>query len=128
MGRALRRYSYELNDENLFNVEYADVLGVPFDFTAQPVVVKPQPPKRLLHVTAVRPDRDACEISFPRVAGYRVELPKDELSAHFTNDSVLTLTPELVGPTRTRVEGIVGEGYDLKSDYDKDMRRGNTGI
>ncbi|MCB2140278.1 MAG: hypothetical protein KDE17_14660 [Rhodobacteraceae bacterium] len=28
IGRALRRQSYELNDEGLFNVEYADVLGM----------------------------------------------------------------------------------------------------
>jgi len=33
IGRAARQ-SYDLNDENLFNVEYADVLGIPFDFTA----------------------------------------------------------------------------------------------
>ena len=37
IGRALRRQSYELNDENKFNVEYADVLGIPFDFNAKPV-------------------------------------------------------------------------------------------
>jgi hypothetical protein len=36
IGRALRRQSYDLNEEGLFNVEYADVLGVPFDFTAKP--------------------------------------------------------------------------------------------
>lgn len=29
IGRALRRQSYELNEEGLFNVEYADVLGIP---------------------------------------------------------------------------------------------------
>lgn len=29
-----------MNDDALFEVEYADVLGVPFDFTANPVVVK----------------------------------------------------------------------------------------
>ncbi len=32
IGRALRRQSYDLNEEGLFNVEYADVLGIPFDF------------------------------------------------------------------------------------------------
>jgi type III restriction enzyme len=36
VGRALRRQSYELNARGLFNVEYADVFGVPFDFTAKP--------------------------------------------------------------------------------------------
>ncbi len=33
VGRGLRRYSYELNDGDLFNVEYADIMGIPFDFT-----------------------------------------------------------------------------------------------
>ena len=38
VGRGLRRQSYELNEEGLFDVEYADILGIPFDFTAKPVV------------------------------------------------------------------------------------------
>ena len=46
IGRALRRQSYELNEDGKFNVEYADVLGIPFDFTAKPVVVKPTPPRK----------------------------------------------------------------------------------
>lgn len=37
VGRALRRQSYDLNEDGLFNVEYADVLGIPFDSTAKPV-------------------------------------------------------------------------------------------
>ena len=41
VGRALRRQSYDLNEHGVFNVEYADVLGIPFDFTAKPVVVPP---------------------------------------------------------------------------------------
>ena len=41
IGRALRRQSYDLNDDGLFNVEYADVLGIPFDFNAKPVVAPP---------------------------------------------------------------------------------------
>ena len=45
IGRALRRQSYELNEEGLFDVEYADILGIPFDFTAKPVVAKPQKPR-----------------------------------------------------------------------------------
>ena len=113
VGRALRRQSYDLNDEGLFDVEYADVLGVPFDFTAKPVVVEPKPPRETVTVTAVSPDRDACEIRFPRVQGYRVELPDEHLDAKFDDDSTLVLTPELVGPSITRNEGIIGEGVDL---------------
>jgi type III restriction enzyme len=48
VGRALRRQSYDLNEEGLFNVEYADVLGIPFDFTAVPVIPAPQKPRQPL--------------------------------------------------------------------------------
>lgn len=113
IGRALRRQSYDLNDENLFNVEYADVLGIPFDFNAKPVVAPPQPPCETIPVHAVRPERDALEIRFPRVKGYRTELPEDRLTATFNEDSVLLLTPDLVGATETRVSGIIGEAVDL---------------
>jgi type III restriction enzyme len=123
IGRALRRQSYDLNEENLFNVEYADVLGIPFDFTAKPVVAPPQPPRETIQVKAVRPDRDPLEIRFPRVAGYRVELPEERLTAQFNEDSVLELTPDLVGPSVTRNEGIIGEGVDLNLIHTGGLRR-----
>jgi type III restriction enzyme len=88
-----------LNEQDLFNVEYADVLGIPFDFNAKPVVAPPQPPRETIQVKAVRPDRDELEIRFPRVAGYRVELPSERLEAEFNDDSILELTPDLVGPS-----------------------------
>ena len=112
IGRALRRQSYELNEAGLFNVEYADVFGVPFDFAAKPVVVKPTPPRPTVQVRAI-PERERLEIRFPRVQGYRVELPQDGLTAQFTADSILELTPELVGPTITQNRGIIGQGIDL---------------
>jgi type III restriction enzyme len=123
IGRALRRQSYDLNEQGLFNVEYADVLGVPFDFTAKPVVAPPQKPRETIQVRAVRPERDALEIRFPRVLGYRVELPEERLSAQFNEDSVLELTPELVGPSITRNEGIIGQGVELSLDHLGDLRR-----
>jgi len=122
IGRALRRQSYDLNAENLFDVEYADVLGIPFDFTAQPVPAKPTKPRATLQVRAVRPDRDALEITFPRVQGYRVELPAERLTAQFNTESVLTLTPDLVGPSITRNSGIIGEGVDLNLIHTRELR------
>jgi type III restriction enzyme len=123
IGRALRRQSYDLNEEERFNVEYADVLGIPFDFTAQPVISKPVPPRETVQVHAVKPDRDELEIIFPRVEGYRVELPDEKLTAIFTEDSVLELTPKLVGPSITKNQGIIGEGVDLTVKHLEDMRR-----
>ena len=122
IGRALRRQSYELNEEGLFNVEYADVLGIPFDFTAKPVIAPPQKPRETIQVKAVRPDRDALEIRFPRVQGYRAELPNERLTAEFNDDSVLELTPDLVGATETRNSGIIGETVDLNLVHTGDVR------
>lgn len=122
IGRALRRQSYQLNEEGLFNTEYADVFGIPFDFTAKPVIAPPQPPRDTVQVKAVRPDRDALEIRFPRVEGYRVELPEERLTADFNDDSILELSPDLVGPSITRNSGIIGEGVDMSLDHLGDMR------
>ncbi len=122
IGRALRRQSYDLNEEDLFNVEYADVLGIPFDFTAKPVIAPPQPPRDTIQVKAIRPDRDHLEIRFPHVGGYRVELPKDRLTAEFNDDSVLELTPDIVGPSITKNAGIIGEDVDLSLEHLKGMR------
>ena len=123
IGRALRRQSYDLNEDDLFNVEYADVLGIPFDFTAKPVVAPPQPPRDTVQVKAVRPERDHLEIRFPRVEGYRVELPEERLTAEFNDDSILELTPDLVGPSVTKVAGIIGQDVDLNLIHTGDMRR-----
>jgi type III restriction enzyme len=122
IGRALRRQSYDLNEEELFNVEYADIFGIPFDFTAKPVVAPPQPPRETVQVKAVRPERDALEIRFPRVEGYRVELPEERLTADFNEDSILELSPDIVGPSVTRDSGIIGEGVDLSLEHLGDMR------
>jgi len=123
IGRALRRYSYELNDDNKFDVEYADVLGIPFDFTAKPVIAKSKPPKNTTHVKAISPDRDDLEIKFPRVEGYRVELPEERLAAVFTQDSVLEINPDLVGATITQNSGIVGESVELNVKHLDGMRQ-----
>ncbi len=74
-------------------------------------------------VRAIAPERDAGEIRFPRVEGYRVELPEERLTAKFGSDATLELTPDLVGPSITRNEGIIGEGVDLSLVHTGDLRR-----
>jgi type III restriction enzyme len=123
IGRALRRQSYDLNERGVMNVEYADILGIPFDFTAKPVIAPPQPPRETVQVRAMRPERDALEIRFPRIRGYRVELPEERLAAKFNDDSILELTPELVGPSITRNAGIIGQEVDLSLQHLEDVRK-----
>ena len=121
IGRALRRQSYELGEDGRFPVEYADVLGIPFDFTAKPTVSKPAAPRETVQVRALA-ERAALALNFPRVQGYRVELPVDRLTAEFTEDSTLVLTPDDVGPSHTLNAGIVGESVDLSLEHLKQMR------
>lgn len=123
IGRALRRQSYEINSStNLFDVEYADVFGIPFDFTAKAVKSSPQLPLETVQVKAISPERDHLEIIFPNVGGYRVELPRENVSAQFNEDSVMELTPEMVGPTKVENRGILGEGTQLSLERLKEAR------
>jgi type III restriction enzyme len=112
VGRGLRRQSYELNDEGLFDVEYADIMGIPFDFARSPQKVEPRPPKPITRVHAIA-ERSDLEIRFPRVSGYRRELPSERLEAQFDEDSRLVITPEDIGPTSVTMEGIVGAGVTI---------------
>jgi type III restriction enzyme len=123
IGRALRRQSYDVKEDGLLNVEYADIFGIPFDFTSQPEIPPPPPsPRETVQVKAISPDRDHLEIRFPRVEGYRVELPEDRLSASFSDDSILELSPDLVGPSITQNAGIIGETADMNLAHLGDMR------
>lgn len=111
VGRGLRRVSYTPGGDGRLLPEYADVLGVPFDFTQSPSPAKITPPPRMTRVRALT-ERAACEIRFPNISGYRVAYPPGPLVANFTDDSKLTVTPDDI-PTTTDVEPIVGEGIEL---------------
>ncbi len=71
IGRALRRQSYDLNEDDLFNVEYADVFGIPFDFTAKPVVAPPQP-EFIADVIDMGNQKSADGMSGGPIFGYRM--------------------------------------------------------
>lgn len=108
VGRGLRRISYELNSEGRFDPEYAEVYGVPFSFIPAAGTAKdPQPPKPVHRVRAME-ERAAAEITFPRLIGYRYNVPTEKLTATFTGSSKLVITPEEV-PTRVEVAPIAGE-------------------
>jgi type III restriction enzyme len=72
VGRGLRRSSYETGDDGRLTEEVAKVFGVPFQvipLKANPRGPRPPAPKRH-HVHAL-PGREAFQITFPRVEGYR---------------------------------------------------------
>ena len=108
VGRALRRTSYATNAEGRFDPEYAEVYGVPFSFI--PCSGASAEPKTGTKPTRVRAleGRIACEITFPRLLGYRYELAGERLTATFTPASNLALSTADI-PTRTENAPIVGE-------------------
>jgi type III restriction enzyme len=67
IGRGLRRVSYELNDQKLFDPEYVTVFGIPFSFLpveGDSTSKSPEKPKILIESV---PERKHLEISFPNV-------------------------------------------------------------
>ena len=120
VGRALRRVNYQPDEHGFLRPEYADVLGVPFDFTPDATVAPPIAPPKTTRVRA-QPDRADCEIRFPNVAGYRVAYPAGPLTATFTADSKLQVTPDDI-PTTAMNEPIVGEGITLTIENYADQR------
>ncbi len=120
VGRGLRRMSYSAGKRTVslaggqepefdaFPVEYAEVYGVPFSFI--PSAGSGPEPKPGPIPTRVRAldDRAGCEITFPRIDGYRYDLPAERLEAKFTADSRKILTTADL-PTKVENAPIVGE-------------------
>jgi type III restriction enzyme len=122
VGRALRRMSYAANENGHFDPEYAEVYGVPFSFIpCSGATVDPKPTKLPTRVRALE-NRIACEITLPRLLGYRYDIAGERLSATFTQESRLALSTADI-PTRTENAPIVGESSIHTLD---DLRRHRT--
>ncbi|MGI9306973.1 MAG: BPTD_3080 family restriction endonuclease [Gammaproteobacteria bacterium] len=118
VGRALRRMSYETEDNGMFAPEYADIFGVPFVF-ALPGKVPPPPPPPLKTRVRHLDERALLEINFPRIRGYKIKPPEDRLVARFDENSRLRLEPK-DAPPKTESAGIVGKGEIMTLD---DLRK-----
>ena len=119
VGRGLRRMSYTTTPVSLtvnghqvefeaFPVEYAEVYGVPFSFI--PCSGSHTDPKPGPIPTRVRamPERLACEITFPRLNGYRYDLAREQITALFNDDSKMIISTADI-PSKTENAPIIGE-------------------
>ena len=127
MGRGLRRRSYTVGDDGMMTPEYADIFGVPFSgfpVAGLPEERAPATPKPGKAVRAI-PERSIgspwLEVSFPRVVGYRFDVPAERLTAAFdaTHREILT-TQDI--PTTTLNAPIVGEKTELTLEEAKELR------
>ena len=105
VGRALRRASYEPDDNGLMREEVAKVFGVPFQlipFKANPSGPPPPAPKRN-HIRALR-ERASLEIRFPRVEGYVQEV-RNRITLEWDKVPSLTLEPLNI-PAEVQMKGL----------------------
>ena len=122
VGRGLRRRNYAANPETgRFEPEYAEVYGVPFAFIpGDRQIPMPKDPRPAVEVRAL-PDRWKLAIRFPKLDGYRVELPDETLHADFDEESRFTSTRR---PWRCGSEnqGVVGAAAEVDLDDIRNAR------
>jgi len=105
VGRGLRRISYDVNDEGLFNPEYVTVFGVPFTFL--PCEQQSGPPKIEQPKTKIGPvlERGSLKIDWPHVLRVDYQL-KYFLTLDWDNLHKLTLSPS-DAPTVVEVAPVI---------------------
>jgi type III restriction enzyme len=123
VGRGLRRRSYVASPETgMFEAEYAEVYGVPFAFIPND---RPSPspklPRPAIEVKAL-PERWQLAIRFPKLDGYRVELPDEDLHADFGEWSALHLKPEDLPPIWAQSQWLVGKPEDVELENIRNAR------
>lgn len=108
VGRGLRRRSYALNEEGFFEPEYSNIYGIPFAFIpSDDIYAEPKDKLPAIEVGAVE-GREHYRITFPRLDGYRLEIPDRPLEFDPADAARLAITPDTV-PNTVEVAGIVGE-------------------
>ncbi len=136
VGRGLRRSSHDVEKTTVdvngaeieletFPPEYAEVFGVPFSFipaTGSGRTINPRP---VTEVKALPERKAACEITFPRVAGYRRQLSPNKLDAIFTEDSRYVLSTAEI-PSHIEIEAITGGTEKVDMPYKRKFREQQT--
>ncbi len=109
VGRGLRRRNYAVNEDGRFEPEYAEVYGVPFAFIPSDRPTPTPPPRPPAVLVQALDERADLRISFPKVDGYRVEIPDEHLYiGSFEDDARVHLDRSRVA-LWTQTGGIVGE-------------------
>jgi type III restriction enzyme len=122
VGRGLRRRSYDLNEDGRFDPEYAEIFGVPFAFIPASGVGKDPKPRRAPVRVFADPARADKRITFPRLLGYRLEMPDPDIRADFANPVChMTVSHDSI-PTETHIADVFGEADVVYLAHLEEMR------
>ena len=97
VGRALRRRFYNLNDDDRFDEEVAQVFGVPFEvvpFKATGATPRPRPPQRRIYAV---PQKAQYAITVPRVLGYSIGI-RNRVTVDWPTVARVVLNPTAIPP------------------------------
>ncbi|MEQ6897826.1 DEAD/DEAH box helicase family protein [Microbacterium sp. KR10-403] len=115
VGRGLRRRSYALNDDGYFEPEYSNVYGIPFAFIPSDVIPTEKPPARPALEVGTVEGREQYRIRFPKLDGYRLEVPDPQLYFDASDARRLLIARSTV-PNEVLVEGFVGATETVRDD------------
>ena len=99
VGRALRRRSYQLNEDGRFEEEVAKVFGIPFEvvpFKAVDAALKPRPPQRRVYAV---PKKAGHAIEVPNVRGFQMGVRNRISVADWATVAPTVLDPAAIPPT-----------------------------
>jgi type III restriction enzyme len=121
VGRGLRRRSYEPNAEGRFEPEYAEVYGVPFAFIPSDRKLGPTIPSRPAVEVRALDERAHLRIEFPKLSGYRVEVPEERVEFDVNRATALHVDRDRVA-TWTETQGVVGGAEEQTLDDVRNAR------
>ena len=108
IGRGLRRTSYDLNDQGLFDPEYVSVLGVPFAYLPQEGNDTGQKEDITKHCIYPEKERSQYEILWPHVEKIQVDL-KSKLSIDFKSMEPFTIDVSEIPRTQEMASVLDGK-------------------
>ena len=122
-GRSLRRIVYDrTDDQGFFEPEYADIMGIPFEFTFKPKNGKPKPPVETYEVKPLV-ERGEYRIRWPNVIGYeRGHNGNGELDIDWDKFSQIQVTAGI--PEITELRSSIGEPQIMETEH----KRGHTAV
>ena len=107
-GRSLRRVNYDSTDEKGFlTPEYADIMGIPFEFTFKPPKGT-SPPKPPSYEVYPIDERGQFRIRWPNLTGYRfIQSEEIDLDIDWNKFTPIVLNNEI--PELSEFRGIMGD-------------------